>query len=346
MDIKIGQLVNDLLRGLDSRQKEVLEKRYGLKDGKNMTLEALGDIYGVTRERMRQIQNSALEKLKASDKNGLLAKFTKKVSDHLKNVGGLRRETLLLADLQLLFAESSSSVLDNKAKFLMEVAGFDYSPEDKSFYSYWFLNNENKKKATDFVAKLAKFLESKKQTVVTAGTIDKIFKEAIKPHNLKELVALNYISASKKFHVNQFGDFGLSNWSEVNPKTVRDWAHLILRKENKPLHFTEIAKMIGNVRDVSKVMNPQTVHNELIKDIRFVLVGRGIYGLKECGFEPGTTKEVMVRLLKQKGPMSPDELLKMVLKERILKKNTILVNLQNKKHFKRLEDGRYSVNMA
>ena len=90
----------------------------------------------------------------------------------------------------------------------------------------------------------------------------------------------------------------------------------------------------------------QTVHNELIKDPRFVLVGRGMYSLKEFGVMPGTAREVMARLLKDNGPLTPDDLMKLVLSERLLKKNTVLINLRNRKHFKRLEDGRYTVNFA
>ncbi|MDD5431041.1 MAG: sigma factor-like helix-turn-helix DNA-binding protein [Candidatus Pacebacteria bacterium] len=347
MDIKTTQLVNDLLRGLNARQREVLEKRYGLKDGQILTLEEIGKTYGVTRERARQIEESGLKELRSVVSKGSLDKFFGKVGDYLKNIGGLRKEETLLADLRVMLNESGSSVFDNKVKFLLELSDdFKYSPEDKSFYSYWFNDSDKRKKAVEFVSKLVKQMESKKEDMVTEATVDKVFKEAIRPHNLKELVAMNYVSSSKKFHINQYGDFGLSHWSEVNPKTVRDWAHLILRKEQKPLHFTEIAKSIAKIRESAKDMNPQTVHNELIKDARFVLVGRGLYGLQESGFTPGTTREVMARLLKQNGPMTSDDLLKMVLKERILKKNTIFVNLQNKKHFKKLDDGRYSVNAA
>lgn len=347
MELNINQLENKLLGILSPRQREVLEKRFGLKDSKVMTLEALGKIYGVTRERVRQIEAGAIKELNFLIKEGVLTHFLSKVSEHLKNLGGVRRETLLLADLQMLLGESSSITFDNKIKFLLSLSGtVKYFTEDKEFYSYWYLDNQNKKKAVDFINKLIKFLENKKSTVVSQNNIDQVFTEAIKPSNFKDLVALNYLSISKKFHINQYGDFGLSHWPEINPKTVRDWAHLVLKKQNKPVHFMEIAKLINGVRGGAKVANPQTVHNELIKDSRFVLVGRGIYGLKDFGLIAGTTKEVMKRLLKEHGPMTPKELLALVLKERVLKKNTIFVNLQNRKHFKRLDNGRYTVNVA
>jgi hypothetical protein len=79
----------------------------------------------------------------------------------------------------------------------------------------------------------------------------------------------------------------------------------------------------------------------LIKDGRFVLVGRGLYALTEWGYSQGTVVDVVMRILKEAGALSKDEIINHVLKERFVKENTILVNLQNAKYFKRDENGRY-----
>ena len=348
MNISVSKTVSNLLSGLEPRERGVLEGRYGLKDGYVKTLAEIGDLNGITRERVRQIEAVALSQLKKNSGKSDLKDFTGLVKNHLKNIGGLRRETLLLTDLRMMVSDPGTSYLGNKVRFLLEVAGEPkYLSEDDQNYSYWSLAEDDRKRAMNFLSRLVKLMESKKAEVVTHGNIDHIFKEAIQPHNLKDLVALNYIALSKHFHVNEYGDFGLSHWPETNPKTVRDWAHAILKKQKQPLHFQEISNLINKVRKNSKkVAHPQTVHNELIKDQRFVLVGRGLYGLQEFGLMPGTAKEVMGRILKDHGPLAPKELLNLVLKERLLKKNTVMINLQNRKYFKRLEDGRYTVNMA
>ncbi|MBI4992134.1 MAG: hypothetical protein HZB99_02850 [Candidatus Harrisonbacteria bacterium] len=344
MNINVSKLVSGVLASLDQRQREVLEGRYGLKDGEVRTLAEIGEKNSITRERVRQIEAGALQEVRV-----LLAKtdgsFVNLVKTHLKNIGGVRREALLLTDLKMMVGDPNTQYLGNKVRFLLEVAGDPkFVSEGNDNYSYWYLSGDDQKKATGFVAKLVKLMEVKKGEVVTHGNIDLLLKDATGPHNLKDLVALNFISISKDFHVNEFGDFGLSHWPEVNPKTVRDWAHIVLKKERKPLHFQDIAKLINRIRkDSRKLAHPQTVHNELIKDQRFVLVGRGMYGLQEFGLMPGTAKEVMGRILKQHGPLSPKELLGLVLKERMLKKNTVMINLQNRKFFKRLEDGKYTV---
>jgi DNA-directed RNA polymerase delta subunit len=119
-----------------------------------------------------------------------------------------------------------------------------------------------------------------------------------------------------------------------------------LKKEEKPLHFEDIAKKIGRMGIDSKPAHVQTVHNELIKDDRFVLVGRGIYALSEHGYEGGTVKQVIAKILNNEGPLRPEEVVKLVNQKKILKKNTILLNLQNKKNFKKLDDGRYHIKEA
>ena len=49
---------------LSGREREVLELRFGLKDGRSRTLEEIGAEFGVTRERIRQIESKALGKLR------------------------------------------------------------------------------------------------------------------------------------------------------------------------------------------------------------------------------------------------------------------------------------------
>jgi predicted Zn-ribbon and HTH transcriptional regulator len=138
----------------------------------------------------------------------------------------------------------------------------------------------------------------------------------------------------------------LCEWPEISPKTVRDKIYLLLKKKQEPLHFESIAKHINDVGfDGQKALAP-TVHNELIKDDRFVLVGRGMYGLKEHGYEPGIAREVIAKVLLEKGPLTAKDVVMHVTKQRFFKPNTIVINLQNKELFEHLPDGRYQVRQA
>src|SRR3989344_102224 len=249
MNPNVSKLVTYLLSKLDGKQREVLENRYGLKTGEVKTLAEIGDKYKVTRERIRQIEAGALTEISKSLPGSGVKEFVGMVKTHLKNMGGLRRENLLLNDLRVMISDPNTQYLANKVHFLLEAAGEPYfALEDKDNHAYWYSSEEDKKKALNLISRVVKFMKENKSDEFTHENMDVVFNQAIKPHNLKDLVALNYISASKQFHVNQFGDFGLSDWPEINPKTMREWAYVILRKHKQPAHFQKISDMINKTR--------------------------------------------------------------------------------------------------
>jgi len=60
----LKEQVQSSLDALSEREREVLEMRFGLRDGQSHTLEEVGQFFGVTRERIRQIEAKALRKLR------------------------------------------------------------------------------------------------------------------------------------------------------------------------------------------------------------------------------------------------------------------------------------------
>src|SRR6185436_18963921 len=93
------------------------------------------------------------------------------------------------------------------------------------------------------------------------------------------------------------GRWGLTKWPMVNPKNIRDKIYVILHEGGKHMHFNEIAKSIKDSAFKRKDVTTQAIHNELIKDDRFVLIGRGIYALKEWGYDKGTVADVISNIL-------------------------------------------------
>ena len=61
----LREKLNEVLAGLSMRERKVLELRFGLKDGRQRTLEEVGQFFGVTRERIRQIEAKALRRLRS-----------------------------------------------------------------------------------------------------------------------------------------------------------------------------------------------------------------------------------------------------------------------------------------
>lgn len=322
--LNVKNLVKNLLANLSPRQKKVLEGRFGL-NGKSLTLAEIGQGYGLTRERVRQIEKAGLDSIKPRFNDGELAKFVKVISNQLAAYKGVRNEAMLMSDLNCSDNESAA------IKFLLEASGkFNYHNQDNDYNSYLYTDENANKEAVNFINKLRNYLKNNKDT-------------QYKP---KDATEVNYVSISSLFSRSPYGDFGLTEWSDICPQNARDWAYLILKKEKKPLHFNELAGLIDRVKKTPKKTNAQTVHNELIKDDRFVLVGRGTYGLREFGILPGTAKEVIAHFLQKHGPMKSNDVIQMVLQERTFKENTLLLNLQNRKHFQRMDDGRYTIREA
>ena len=155
---------------------------------------------------------------------------------------------------------------------------------------------------------------------------------------------LNLLAVAKDIKQNVFGHWGLATWSDIKPRGTREKAYLVLKTNGQPLHFREIAKLIDEhgLHHKKRSSHPQTVHNELIKDKRFVLVGRGIYALSEWGYQKGTVKEVIEDILKKaKEPLTREEILQGVLKVRQVKKSTIVINLNT--FFDRVTKNTYSL---
>lgn len=322
----VDRLIQELIDSLGKRQKEVLIKRFGLK-GQRLTLAAIGDKFGITRERVRQIEAAALKNLKPRAR-AVVQDLADKIKVYLRDAGGVKSDEDLIADL---FKKESAP----KIHFLLSIHGEPYFyDEDENYKDFWYLDETAKKRCFEYVNELEEKLSRGRGSADAKATAAAHFKNP---------VSVNLAGVSEKFGVNIFGDFGLSAWPEIKPRVISDKAYLVLKKKNTPLHFRQMADEINALKFDHKKANAQTVHNELIKDSRFVLVGRGMYGLREQGFEPGTAREVIARLLKSNGPAHSHKVVELVKKERFLKENTILLNLQDRRYFKRLDDGRYTV---
>ena len=337
---EIDRFLSSVLGEFSPKQQRVIEDRFGLKSGRHQTLQEIGDSLGVTRERVRQIEAQVLKKITPRLRKEM-GGFLREVEEYLKSVGGVRRDDHFIADVKMRwFKNVQIKHLDHKIRFLLWAAGHPrFHKADDSFDDFWYTDETAKRSFMEFTKKATAFFKR-------AGK-EKVL-ENPKAHLAlcKDVATCHFYAIPRHFASNVFGDVGLREWAEIYPKTVRDKAYLVLKKHGKPSHFSEIARLIHTSGLQKKPAHVQTVHNELIKDKRFVLVGRGMYGLQEHGFAPGTVRDVIATLLKQHGPLDADNVIQLVGKQRFLKENTVLLNLQNKKHFERLNDGTYRVREA
>ncbi len=337
----IAKALTPVLGILTPRQKEVILGRFGLdKSGEAQTLAAVGDRLHVTRERIRQIEQSALTLIAREIKNSsLCVQIIGTAKKILKAAGGVMKKEALLEKL----SSTTEGINENYLSLLLEASHeFEFYPEDEEYWAFYYLSKTELRTATGFVEAWEGFLESQKEKIL-AGSYKPHLRDFIKKKHIDPVHAEQFLAVSKKIHANTYGDVGLRTWPEIRPMTTRDRAYLILKKIREPLHFVAIADAINAAKlSAQKALAP-TVHNELIKDGRFVLVGRGMYALREQGYEPGIAKDVIRRVLKANGPMTADKVVAEVGKQRMFKANTVVINLQNKNYFERLSDGTYRV---
>jgi len=341
MNKNLDTIIENSLDYLNPTQRRVLIDRFGLFSGKPATLQEIGNKLNVTRERVRQIEEKSLIKIKSkiAEEAETILSFS---HNHLAKTGGVREDELFINDVLNYFKQLTGETVkhaNRKLKFIyFAVEKPFYHEEDDNFKSFWYLSEQDKERIISFIENLIDFFESR----------DK--KEILENHthliHFRDFHSLHAVSISKHFGINCFGDFGLRKWEEVTPKTIRDKIYLILKKKGQPFHFVDIAEEINRLKFDDKKAHPQTVHNELIKDDRFVLVGRGMYALREHGYEPGTALEVLISVLRKYGPLSRERIIELVSQKKILKTQTILINLQNRRYFRRLDDGRYCLRRA
>jgi len=326
---QLDNLIDSCLEILrKDRDREILLRRHGIASGETQTLEEIGKDLGITRERVRQIEKAALNKIRTQYNHD------NKLNDILVAVTNDKGGIIGLASL--INETKSSRKTKLHLSFLIKLnPNFTFSDRNDRHAELVFLSDSYNE---DGVQKLH-------DQIITIATqegkpmrFDKIMKHLDTKHQSNALQQLAIASTQLASLDNMWG---LSIWPEVNPKSIRDKIYLVLKKGSRPMHFTEISVHITNLAANPKKVTTQAVHNELIKDERFVLIGRGIYALGEWGYQAGTVADIIELVLRENQPLSKEEIITQVLARRQVKTTTISLNLQEKDQFERSARGQY-----
>lgn len=331
------QFVQDILTSIDrEREREIVARRFGLFDRKE-TLEQIGELLGITRERVRQLEKSVLARLKATAEQGNLphiAEVETLLLDQLSKVGSAAR----VADLTAAVTAENTRTDQSRVAFLAELCAGLVVIEDNDHY-YHAVGIRKVRDEKTMKAAIAKLVDAIKKLGEPSDISTIAKNSAVEPAD--QARALASISKSLATLNNRWG---LIKWPMVNPKNIRDKIYVILKEHGKHMHFNEIADAIKDSDFKRKDVTTQAIHNELIKDKRFVLIGRGIYALREWGYKKGTVADIISEVLREAGePLHRDEIVKRVLKSRFVKETTILLNLQGKSQFKRVAKATYEL---
>lgn len=338
LTIKPKTVIKRLLRVLPERAQNVLVSRYGLGKNTNpVTLEAIGKTYGITRERVRQIENYALSMIRKSDAFKEEQEAFKELREVIQTMGVIVSEEELLESL-------AKDVSTRNHIHLMLVLGdaFVKEKETEEFRHRWHVDQDIADKVHNSLRRLYDSLDDD-ELVDEAILVDAFLRELQEVnHELKdEQILKRWLLLSKSIDRNPLGEWGRAHSPNVRAKGMRDYAYLVIKRHGSPMHFREVAATIMEL--FKRKAHEATCHNELIKDDRFVLVGRGIYALKEWGYSAGPVRDVIAEILSRQGPLMRDEVIEAVRKERYVKDNTIFINLQDTARFGRDQDGRYFV---
>src|SRR3989338_3128653 len=340
LSFKPAAITKRLIAALPERSRDVIVSRYGLgANVKGETLDAIGKRYGITRERVRQIENQAIKSIQESSSIAKESIAFNAFESAIRELGSILPEHMILDE----FAKDEET--RNHLYFLL-VVGRPFIPakESSDFKARWFVDKE-----------LAESVESAlKQVHAKVKPTDILQEDQLIEHVMSCLTRVNtkyrskdtvrrWLELSNCLMRNPLGEWGKASAPGIRVKNIRDHAYLALKRHGSPMHFREVAHSIETL--FGKKAHEATTHNELIKDARFVLVGRGIYALKEWGYRAGPVVEIIRQVLKEaKEPLSREEIVKRVAKERYVKQNTIIVNLQNSTFVK--TNGKYTLKGA
>lgn len=334
--LNLRELLSDLFLVLTKKESEVIARRYALGGYGKQTLEKIGKHFNVTRERIRQIESIALGKLRRTVRTTKLNEINEMAKGILRASGGvLQSNDLISAVLKRL---PGTEMVDGAVLRLSFSIDSDMCSEGRSttLKPFWRLSSVAVEDITTIIDIAVKFLEKRKACMKSAELASSIqampaFQGRIPT---RELI-LSCMTVDDRLREINDG-WGLTEWRFVRPRSIRDKVEIILKKSGTPMHFMDIANAIRNAAFDQKNVTVQAVHNELIRYPQFVLVGRGLYALREWGYEPGTVADVIEKILSERGPLSKKQIIEEVRKQRSVKVGTISLNLQKMPYFVRV----------
>lgn len=330
--------VNDILGVIEhEREREIITRRFGLFDRRE-TLEQIGELLGITRERVRQLEKAILIRLRniaGEQKLPAIHDVERTLIRDLSETGRVAR----VQDIaERLVGKDHDARHRAHVAFIAELSPniVVLAENDNYHHAIGISEHGDEKKIKANVDEIVKTIKKHGEPLQIEELHSKLSHE--NPAQVRALASTSKHLASLK------DSWGLAKWPTVNPKNIRDKIYVVLAENGSPMHFSDIAKAIKDSSFKRKDVTTQAIHNELIKDKRFVLIGRGIYALDHWGFSKGTVADIITDVLASAGePLHRDEIVKRVLKSRQVKETTILLNLQSKSQFKRVAKATYTV---
>ncbi len=345
-----SEFIGKTLDALPERVKDVLMKRFDLDGTGKKTLEEAGESFKITRERVRQIESSAIEKIKAANTDDI-EEFGRIFKEIIVRYGGIAERDFFLSKALEYFNKFVPEEKRNKQEkqniilVLRMVSGINHGGADGKLKEFLYTSDDSIKLAEIIISECEKIFTEESRAMASSEIFIKAMREdSLSGKNISEEVFCSYLHLPRSIAQNHFSEWGLFEWPSISPKSVKDKSYLVMIHEKRPLHFKEIAELIGRIWKKKKPVLAETVHNELIKNRQFVLIGRGIYALAEWGYERGAVRDIIKSVLAKAGhAMSREQIIKEVMLQRLVKAGTIALNLKDENDFEKTAEGMYKL---
>lgn len=344
--LNLTEIIEEMFLVLTNKEKDVIVQRFSLDNKPKRTLESIGQKFSVTRERIRQIEKIALSKLRRTVQTTRLNLVNEVADQVMSEHGGVLLESTLVSKI-LNEIHSTEKADAHIIKLALSINPQLQKIDKTNTFNPFWKNKEIANSTINTIINAGIKALKKKAEVTSASKLVTQIRQNLgeKVEGQTDPMIVSALGVDKRIKKTEEG-FGLMTWRHINPRSIRDKAYIILKDSKEPLHFVEIANKIAEAGFDKKVVTVQAVHNELIRYDQFVLVGRGLYGLKENGYKKGTVAEVIEELLKKKSPMTKQEIISGVLKQRQVKKGTISLNLQKNPQFVRVGRAVYKLDQS
>ena len=319
------------------REREIVSRRFGL-DGPRETLEQIGESLSITRERVRQLEKAILIRLQISAEENEIPEIAPAEKILIRNLTEMGRVAKLNDLADKVYGRATTATERTGIHFIATFSKGLTVVEENDRYNaaVGIADYGDSHVIRERVDEIVEIIKKNKQPMTIDELDSKLDYEH--PDHIKAVASISKLLATLN------GLWGLAKWPAVNPKNIRDKIFVILEAKKEPMHFSDIAKEIKESNFKRKNVTVQAIHNELIKDSRFVLIGRGIYALSSWGYKKGTISDIIKQILGSSNePLTREEIVKQVLKVRKVKETTILLNLQNKKLFKKVDKNLYTL---
>jgi len=332
VDVDFPNLIDRILGLLSGKEQDIIKRRFAIEAEKRETLERIGQSYSITRERVRQIEAVAIEKLARIAKDPSMQQIHELAVSILKANGNVMFEDILISEM-IKQMKDGAKLNANALKFAIRVCKDVKKQEKNQFYRpFWYTNNMKLAEIKMWIKKVQQAFEKRREV----SSFSDVYGLLKNPPAEKTIQSLFYVD----WNIMQLedGTWGLKSWRFLNPKSIKDCIMIILNEEENPLHFRDILHKLQTSFPKRKPVTPQACHNELIRHEEFVLLGRGKYGLREWNMAAGTVCDLIVSVFKDNGfqPMKRKDIIEQLLKKRDIRLGTISLNLQKYDFFKRV----------